>query len=253
MIICRWQAYLTGLAPSMVLSLSLSAQVQPPFCQFTKPANPLPEVHFRNPVHVPNEVLRATVLTPRREIKIEIETNADGKLECATPLRFPASLLIPHAILAIENSLADKTIPPSESPRLIIFPDPRPLPPRGHPRVIVVPDPYHPPPEALRNPELEKLTCESQNVDELLDVIRQLGHELSVENVHKQIQCMNAAVSRLSDLYDCDDFTRNRRQRAAGIPSEVARTCPVSVGTRPSIGRSPGSVEDGAAQSRQSR
>jgi tetratricopeptide (TPR) repeat protein len=61
--------------------------------------------------------------------------------------------------------------------------------------VIVVPDPYHPPPEALRDPELEKLTCDGQNVDELLDVIRQLNRQLSAENVHKEIQCLNAATA----------------------------------------------------------
>jgi hypothetical protein len=61
--------------------------------------------------------------------------------------------------------------------------------------VIVVPDPYHPPPEALRDPELEKLTCGSQNVGELLDVIRQLNRQLSAENVHKEIQCLSAAAA----------------------------------------------------------
>jgi tetratricopeptide (TPR) repeat protein len=181
-----------GLAVSTWMS---AAQSQPPFCQFTGPANPLPEVHLQNPLSLPNEVLWATILTPRREIKIEIETNADGKITCATPLRLPSSLLLRYAMSAIENSLADKAIPPAGSPRLIILPDPRPLPPRGHPRVIVVPDPYHPPPEALRDPALEKLTCGGENVDELLDVIRQLNRQLSAENVHKEIQCLSAATA----------------------------------------------------------
>jgi len=196
MFICKRLVRLAGLMLGLAVSTWMSAaQSQPPFCQFTGPANPLPEVHLQNPLSLPKEVLWATILTPRREIKIEIETNADGKITCATPLRFPSSLLLRYAMSAIENSLADKAIPPAGSPRLIILPDPRPLPPRGHPRVIVVPDPYHPPPEALRDPELEKLTCSSQNVDELLDVIRQLNRQLSAENVHKEIQCLSAATA----------------------------------------------------------
>jgi len=185
--------HLAGLALSLALSAPLLA-AQEPFCPFAKPAKPIPQIHLQSQIVLPQKALQATLLTPRGETMIEIQTNTQGKITCATPLRF-SSLLLQYEMSAIEKALTDKTIPPDESPRLIILPDPRPLPPRSQPRIIVVPDPLHPPPEALRDPALEKLTCESRNIDELLDVIRQLDRELSANNIHKRAQCMNAAIA----------------------------------------------------------
>lgn len=179
-----------------------AAQSRYPLCPIEAAQQPLPVLRPAIKLQVPQEVLRAAILFPRHEMKFEVRTSPKGQLVCVSPLDATFSLFWPFAMEAIERELAAHPLPSQERRLLVVLSDPRPLPENGKVRVIITSDPYNPPPELLKDPEAEALTCDSKDVDVLLDGVRLSNHSISDPGKFtKGMQCANAALALASDSF----------------------------------------------------
>lgn len=191
-----WGSFLLGLCARA------AAQSPYPLCPIEAAQQPLSVLRPAIKLQVPPEVLRAAILFPRHEMKFEVRTSPQGQLVCVSPLDTTFSLFWPPAIEAIGREFAANPVQSNGQRLLVVLPDPRPLAEKGKVRVIITPDPLNPPPESFKDPEVEALTCDSKDVDVLLDGVRLSDRSISDPGKFtKEMQCANAALAVASDSF----------------------------------------------------